>query len=103
VKNNSRANRRHHQRRLKNKRRKYWGGEQDKVATGKKYTTPKPQCVCCSNIRKREGPTLKERQNTINDQLKDYMIEGTFVCSRCSGVCVDKDRCELTGECIYCY
>ena len=68
-----RSVRRQHCKRLKQKRRQYWGGymPENKRLTGKKFATPKPTstCMCCINVRKIEGPTRQER---LADQLCDF-------------------------------
>lgn len=71
-----RSVRRLHCKRLKQKRRQYWGGYEleNKRLTGKKFATPKPTstCMCCINVRKIEGPTRQER---LADQLHDFESE----------------------------
>jgi len=102
-----RAARRRHQKRLKRKRRKYWGAvhEDDARATGKKYAAPKPKstCMCCANARAIEGPTRQEQSVRIDEQLDDLAAEDSFVCSRCVTVTWESDRADGTTECVYCY
>ena len=98
--------RRKHQKRLKRKRSRYWGGVKadDAKTTGKKYAAPKPRskCPCCINARAIEGPTRQERSVRLSEQLDDLAEEDTFVCSRCLTVTWESDRAEGTMECVYC-
>jgi hypothetical protein len=52
----------HHQKRIKNNRREYWGEvNKDERRLGILLNTPKPcSCFMCRNRRKDEGLTLQE-------------------------------------------
>lgn len=64
----SRAVRRHHRARLKNKRRYYWGRDLagDKKARSQAARTPTPcSCFMCGNARRHDGDTLQERRANL--------------------------------------
>jgi len=67
--------RRHHDQRLKAKRRKYWGGrwgkELDGRLLGKCHNCPQPcSNECCGNQRKWYGPTRQELKHVVEvDEL----------------------------------
>lgn len=59
----SRALRRHHRKRLLNKRKNIWGGylRDDPKRLAKVANTPTPcSCWMCRNDRQNEGPTFQE-------------------------------------------
>ena len=61
----SRAQRRHHRERLKNKRRYHWGRDlmAEPEVLARTVNTPKPcSCLLCGNRRKHAGGTLQERR-----------------------------------------
>lgn len=73
----SRAQRRHHARRLKRKRAKYWGGgDLGPRYNGVRYTSPQCQsnCMCCMNQRKLYGATRQERLSEIKQKEQEQEI-----------------------------
>ncbi len=61
----SRAKRRHHVERLKNKRRHHWGRDlmHEPKANAQAVDTPTPcSCPMCGNLRRIEGESIQERK-----------------------------------------
>jgi len=88
------AIRRHHYQRIKNKRKRYWGGpvgtevgvrygHTEEERLGMLASTPHPcSCIGCSDLRRLDGPPRNERRAPKEDEWS-YYYEENYVCTHC--------------------